>query len=134
LVPQEAQAWRSTRAVSGVLPLKVGTFTLTNSDLQVAHFMAATGAPAVTAGAFSNAEAPPLVMTSARAAVALRRAAMVNVMMVFIFSSFSFLLAIHFAFLNCLRALAKNHSAIFWRKLSVFCPRIEGVVVLGRQS
>ena len=89
LFPQEAQACRSTRTLEGD-PLNEGTLTVTNSDLHIAHFMVAAGVPAFTVGALIKLEAPPLVMTSARAAVALRRTTMASVMKVLIFCSFSF--------------------------------------------
>ena len=47
---------------------------------------------------------------------------------------FLFVPAIHFAFLNCLRAPARNHSTIGCLALSLFCSRIERVIAQRRQS
>ena len=91
LLPQELHAWRSTIVVLGAVALMAGTFTVTNSDLHVAHLIATDGVPGFATGDFIKADAPPLVTTSsARAAVVLMRAAIANVMMVFMFRFLSF--------------------------------------------
>lgn len=96
-VPQAGHTWRTTVVVVGGVPLDAGTFTSTNSDLHIGQGIAAgAGVSARMVGAFVNPAAPPLVVTSAPATVAAKRAAMARVVMVFIIMFFLFVPANRF--------------------------------------